>query len=114
MKRVTEKTVVLKETLSPDLALRDTADSLFDMIEASSADKIMTDFSGIRSITRSFAHQYSIRKKASPKSIVETCVPANVRKMLNAVRHTQKKNRLAILNRVKARPLKVDLRAYLF
>ena len=104
----------LKDMLSPDLALRDTADRLFDTVEDSPDKKIVMDFSKVRSVTRSFAHQYSIRKKASSKSIVEKAVPVNIRKMFMAIRRPARRSKLVMLNRAKFKPLKVDLRTYLF
>jgi len=114
MEKSGEKRFALKEMLSPDLALRDTADQLFDTTEESPAKRIVMDFSKVRSVTRSFAHQYSLRKKASSKAIVEKAMPVNIRRMFSAVRRTPRKSRIVMLNRAKFKPLKVDLRTYLF
>ncbi|HIH18343.1 TPA: STAS-like domain-containing protein [Candidatus Micrarchaeota archaeon] len=114
MARRKEEMFALKDMLSPDLALRDTADRLFDTVEDSPDKKIVMDFSKVRSVTRSFAHQYSIRKKASSKSIVEKAVPVNIRKMFMAIRRPARRSKLVMLNRAKFKPLKVDLRTYLF
>ncbi len=109
-----EETFALKEMLTADLALRDTADRLFDAIEKAPSDKVSIDLAGVRSMTRSFAHQYLIRRTESKKTIAEKNMVANVRNMLSAVKRTPRKSKFVMLNRAKAKPLKVDLRAYLF
>lgn len=114
MSRSKETAFSLKEMLAPDLALRDTADRLFNAIDVSSSEAVKVDFMGVRSITRSFAHQYLARKKASSKAVLEKNMSESIRRMFLAVKRTPTKSKLVMLNRVKARPLKVDLRAYLF
>lgn len=114
MKEAIEKRFALIGMFSPNLALRDTADNLFDIIDKSKSEKVAVDFSKIRSITRSFAHQYLVRKNASRKVILEKNVPVDIEKMFSVVRHNQQKSRLVMLNKMKATPLKVDLSMYLF
>lgn len=75
------------EKISPDLALRTVTDDLFDWLESLSAEMITLDFTVIRSISRSFAHQYVSRKKASTKQINEINLPDNVAKMFWIVEH---------------------------
>ncbi|MGH9923607.1 MAG: STAS-like domain-containing protein [Nitrososphaerales archaeon] len=75
------------EKISTDLALRTVADDLFDWLESLPADRITLDFTGIRSISRSFAHQYVSRKKTSTKQINEINLPDNVAKMFWIVEH---------------------------
>ncbi len=78
-------TVSITEKVSRDLALRDVADSFFDWLESLPTDKVIVDFAGTRSISRSFAHQYVQRKKSSHKSVSEVQVPINVEKMLRII-----------------------------
>ena len=76
-----KKTVIripLRRSLAPYLALRVSADRLFNQIEKSSAKEAIIDFSEVESMTRSFAHQYSIRKAKCPKSVREANVPASI------------------------------------
>jgi len=65
--------------------LRGVADSFFDELERIKEDSIVVDFEGVRSISRSFAHQYVLRKRTSTKKIVEANVPENVSKMLRII-----------------------------
>ncbi len=78
-------TVSIVERASADLALRNVANSFFDWLENLQADKVIVDFAGVRSISRSFAHEYVKRKKSSQKSISEVRVPVNVTKMLRII-----------------------------
>lgn len=83
-----KRTVVIKSTVSTDLHLRDSADFVFNLVETYSENEIQMDFSDIQSISRSFAHQYLTRKKASKKIISEVNTPENVEKMFRAVKKT--------------------------
>ena len=72
----------LKQVIAPYLALRASADKLFDKIESSSSKEIVVDFSGIEAITRSFAHQYAIRKESSSKRISEVKIPNSIKSIM--------------------------------
>ena|GEM_PF-6117528 len=48
---------------------------------------------GVRSISRSFAHEYTVRKASSSKYIREINLPLNVSKMLKIVRSSKKPER---------------------
>ena len=74
--------ISLKRTIAPYLALRSSADRLFDRIESSKSKEVVVDFSGIQAITRSFAHQYAIRKLKSSKSISEARVPSSIKSVM--------------------------------
>lgn len=52
------------------------------------------DFSEIKSISRSFAHQYLIRKRASKKKITEINIPSSVAKMFSIVDSSTKKDQI--------------------
>ncbi len=84
----------LKDLLSPDLAFRNTAKSLLDYIASLPEENIIIDFTGIRSITRSFAQEYIIRKKEIEKNIIEINVPRSIDKMFCVVSSFSKKSRL--------------------
>ena len=73
------------EVLSENLALRDTANMLFDMVEKTDERGVVIDFEGVRSISRAFAHQYILRRKSSPKRIVEENMPEEVLNMFKIV-----------------------------
>jgi len=83
------------EILSPNLALRSNACELFRSFERYSGKEIIIDFSEIRTMTRSFAHEYYQRKNRSSRTIVERNLPENIRKMLLVVRSTSKRNALS-------------------
>jgi hypothetical protein len=75
----------LREQISSDLAFRDSADDLFNHINDIDASKIVVDFSGVESITRSFAHQYIMNKVKSDKQIVECDIPSEIEPMFELV-----------------------------
>jgi hypothetical protein len=83
----------IKDKLSADLALRDAADLFFDEIERMKID-VEVDFSDIRSISRSFAHQYLIRKNQSDKNITELNVPDHIVKMFYIVSKSRQKSNI--------------------
>lgn len=88
------KEVRIKDALSADLALRNRADSFFDDIEKMRASEIVIDFSEVRSISRSFAHEYQLRKKASDKKITEVHIPRHVLSMFNIVNSANVKSQV--------------------
>jgi hypothetical protein len=75
------------DELTRDLALRANADQFFDRIEQSSANCVTLDFTGVHSISRSFAHQYALRKQRTDKVIRETHLESDVEKMIRLVEH---------------------------
>ncbi|VVB65210.1 Uncharacterised protein [uncultured archaeon] len=80
-----ETILSLRAQVSSNLALRYSADDLFDYINNLNESRIVLDFSGIESITRSFAHQYILNKSKSNKQIVECDVPINIKPMFELV-----------------------------
>lgn len=81
------RTIRLAEVVYEDLALRDSAARVFDMVEGSPEPEIVIDFSGVRSISRSFADEYVNRRSGSTKSIREVNIPENVQRMIDVVSH---------------------------
>ena len=73
----------ISKTISRDLALRMVATNFFDSLETSPEKKIIIDFSGVKSITRSFADEYSNRKRSSQQEILEVNMPLNIKKMFD-------------------------------
>lgn len=84
------KTIKISEVVSPDLALRDTADYFFNMLESIHENKVIINFVDVVSISRSFAHEYISRKTSSKKTIDEINMPQNVDKMFNLVKNPNK------------------------
>lgn len=76
--------VSIASAISQDLALRDIAGGFFNDLERRREDRIVVDFSGVKTISRSFAHEYQTRKKCSSKAVIEVNVPDNVGKMFIA------------------------------
>ncbi len=76
------KILCVSEAISPNLMLRAVADAFFDQIERSAEKTLTLDFSGVRSASRSFAHQYAIRKKASRKRLLEANMNPDVERMI--------------------------------
>ncbi len=97
-------TVRIAEKISADLALRNVADDFFDL-ESLPSNNLTVDFAGVRSISRSFAHQYTTRKKTSSKLINEINMPDNVVKMLEIVRNSSYKSKYLNLDSI--RPMTV-------
>ncbi len=95
-----ESMIRIAEKLSSDLALRNVADSFFDWLESLQNNKLTIDFSGVRSISRSFAHQYVLRKKSTRKIINEINVPNNVSKMLRIVENPSQKSDILNLDSI--------------
>ena len=79
------KTVYISEAIAPNLMLRGVADIFFDQLEKVNPESYVIDFKGVESISRSFAHQYCVRKSRSTKKFVEINMPENVVKMMNLV-----------------------------
>ncbi len=94
--------VMIKEQISVDLALRDSADIFFDYLESIPQKDIIVDFNSVKSISRSFAHEYVTRKNRSKKIIIETNVPENVRKMFHVVEQPAEKTLVFDLRTVRA------------
>jgi hypothetical protein len=84
------KVIRLADVIFEDLALRDSVIRLFKAIEDSPETQIDIDFSGVRSMSRSFADEYLTRRSQSIKTIRENNIPANVQRMLDAVSNRSK------------------------
>lgn len=80
-----EFTLSLHRRFSSNLAFRHSADDLFEYIDSLSTQKVVIDFSGIKSITRSFAHQYIVNKTKSDKQIAECEIPLTIKPMFELV-----------------------------
>jgi len=87
------QTIMIADTVCSDLAMRQSADNFFDTIERSRSKALIIDFSGVKSISRSFAHEYLLRKEASVIHISEKNIPRNIKKMFAIVRSPSQKER---------------------
>lgn len=78
--------IYVSRMISNDLALRNSADQLFERIERLPNKHVSISFENVTTITRSFAHQYTIRKSNSTKDVREIQVPRNVKQMFDIVK----------------------------
>jgi hypothetical protein len=90
------KIIRVSEAISPDLMFRSVANSFFDELERREAKNLILDFAAVRSVSRSFAHQYSVRKKASSKDIEETNMTRDVSRMFQLASQTQEKSMMTL------------------
>ena len=88
-----EKAVYLAERISQNLAFRHSADDLFNYINNLEESNIIVDFSEIKFVSGSFAHQYLINKKATPKDVTETNKTFNIIQMFELVERRNSKLR---------------------
>ena len=88
------KRLFLADIISPRLFLRDTAARLFSDINKVSDNRVILDFTSVESISRSFAHEYLLRKKQSKKEITEDHLPINVVKMFDAIINSGNKQKV--------------------
>lgn len=85
---------MVNQILSQDLALRHNARVLFDRIESVQDDTVILDFKSVKTMTRSFAHEYLSKKSKSSKLIKEVNVSPNIRRMFNVVDNPPDKHKL--------------------
>ncbi|HJH28401.1 MAG TPA: hypothetical protein C5S51_01705 [Methanosarcinaceae archaeon] len=71
--------------LENHLSLRDSANYFFDKLDTYKSNEIMLDFSGVQTISRSFAQQFLARIDSSNKTIVCINQPNNIKMMFEIV-----------------------------
>jgi uncharacterized protein DUF4325 len=101
------KIVRVSEAIAPDLMLRVVAEAFFDEIERSEAKTLILDFTGVRSVSRSFAHQYAIRKKTSKKHLIEANASQEMARMFELVNRNQQASRMTLPRVSKAQVITV-------
>lgn len=77
--------IVIKDILSENLAIRNTADYLFKKINTQKSEKVILDFKGIKSISRSFAQEYLQNKNTVSKIVCEKNMPKNIKEIFSAI-----------------------------
>ncbi len=87
----TSAKISIVEKIASDLALRSSAKILFNILEKLPEKTIIVDFKNVKSISRSFAHEYITRKKSSTKNFKEVNFSASVRKMFTVVKEPKAK-----------------------
>ncbi len=81
----TVKSIHISEAVAPNLMLRQNADSFFDYVEHLGVNTVAIDFKGVQFASRSFAHQYLVRRARSHIAVSEVNVPENVARMMELV-----------------------------
>ena len=90
------KIMRVSEAIAPDLMFRGVADVFFDELEQTESKKLTLDFTAVKSVSRSFAHQYSIRKKSSRKEIKEINMSEEIARMFELVNRNQRASRMTL------------------
>lgn len=75
----------ISERIAENLATRRAADELFDFVQASPYKRVTLDFKSVKFASRSFAHEYMMRKAEISKKVIEKNVPVSVKKMFKIV-----------------------------
>jgi anti-anti-sigma regulatory factor len=89
-----ELILTLRDELSSNLAFRDSANRLFEHIDNLNEPTIIIDFSGVESMTRSFAHQYILNKNKSIKHITERAMPFEIVPVFDLVERQRRERAL--------------------
>ena len=80
------RTINVAHVLSANLALRETAARFVTYIEGLPNSEVILDFSHVKTISRSFAHEYLARKRGIHKRVSEVNVSPDIAKMFEVVR----------------------------
>lgn len=96
-----EVELAIKDQISEDLTTRNRASQFFEMVEASSFDRVVVNFDQVRSISRSFADEYVRRKMMSRVTVIEKNVPMNVKKMFDIVSSPVEKRQIIDLEKLR-------------
>ena len=85
------KTIWMKDAVAQNLALRHSADRLFDCIDSLKNTNVVIDFHGVHTTSRSFMHQFLRRLERSNNHNID-CVNMSetVKKMLDIVKSPKK------------------------
>ncbi len=86
--------VEISKAISEDLASRYSASKFIEDLSKYGSMKIEVDFSNVKTITRSFAHEYMTRKKASSLNIVDENIPLPVQRMFHVVEESPERKDL--------------------
>ena len=77
--------ILISEQVAPNLVTRGAADKLFKNVNKLTQKRVTIDFKHVVFMSRSFAHEYYIRKNLSNKEIIETNISKEVLKMFEVV-----------------------------
>lgn len=85
------KTINVAHALPENLALRESAARFVTYIESLPNPEVILDFCHVKTISRSFAHEYCTRKRDIHKRVREVNVSPDVAKMFAVVREARAK-----------------------
>lgn len=77
--------VYISDILATNLVTRSSVEKLFRLIAKKKSKIIHVDFSKVEFISRSFAHEYLIKKQDASKTVKEDHMNREVKKMLTLV-----------------------------
>ena len=80
-----ERNIKLKEILGTHLSLRDSANQLFDEVVNIQNQTVILDFSGVQTMSRSFAQQFLSRMDVADRQIVCMNEPKSIELMFDVV-----------------------------
>lgn len=86
------KTINVAKVLSPNLALRETAMDFVRQVERLPNPEVIIDFSAVRTVTRSFAHEYQARIRDVHKRVKEANMSPEVARMFAVVQTARTTN----------------------
>lgn len=84
----------MKESIGRNLALRESADNLFDRIDLLQVEEIILDFKDVISISRSFSQQLLHRITKCPTKVVIVNKSEDIDSMFCAVKNPKDKYKL--------------------
>ena len=87
-------TLLLKDKVSEDLSLRNMVSNIFEAEEFQNTNDVMIDFTGIKSMSRAFAHEYLQYKERQNCKVLELNMPSNIKKMFEIVKSSKTKSEL--------------------
>ena len=97
----------IKIKLDTHLSLRDSVNYFFDQLDTFKSNEIMIDFSGVQTISRSFAQQFLVRINSSNKKIVCINQLNNIKTMFELVKANGDKP--IVVSKTKITPINLSL-----
>lgn len=81
-----KNTIYLASHFSRNLAFRNSARNLFDLINNSNFDEIILNFQDVELISRSFAHEILVNLRETEKKVIIESIPPEVQRMIDLVK----------------------------
>ena len=87
-------TLILTDVVSEDLSLRNMVSNIFNSSVFQKKEDVLIDFTGIKSISRAFAHEFLTRKQKLDCKVMEINLPSEIKKMFEIVENPKIKSEL--------------------